>query len=638
MKKIILIAIALLVTAGGAFIVRQNLPSKRYARHLTKARLFVREQNYTAARLEYELAFNAKDGFTPYADLEVLNFTNAVNQQEKHLDQAIANTKKFLDANPHSKDGMIILSQLAFKGGDFETAFNAVHKAVEEDPNYFPARLLLTQVRTKQGRLDLAEEQLRYLYKAYPESVLTLLPLSENMLRQGRVKEARTYIDAALKSHPANSSARLMLLDSYLMEGNADSAQAVLDAWQKADPNLALATQVRKAQIKSMLGKYPEAEEILAPYLQPKEENLVAYFEMAMVKAKEGRYDSAVKLYNNMVEISPANAAQPTMLTVYLNLKGQNPAKSLEAIKGLQIGNKGGELPTLTAVAYMALGQDAKLTTLIKEQPDSLKAGMQAFLSQLEQDKEYLGQWALVNYYTVLRQPKSAGKAIEELHTKWPKNALATTLWAGQLATQGQFAAAGKLLETVPALTFPQQATLLSFFVKAGLKDKILALGNKLLQERPKQRGLNLFLADFYTSQKDKAKANEYYEKELAIDPNSLIALNNLAWEYGIVQGNLEKAMPYLDKLKTQDMLDPRILDTIGWILAKNSKNEEAVKYFHTALNLVPDHPGFNYHMAFLMNQMGKKTEAKKYLNVALASKLYFSERKDAEKLQAELG
>src|SRR4051812_28375992 len=63
MKKIIIALIALVVVAGGALIVRQNLPSKRYARHLQKARLFVRERNYTAARLEYESAFNATDGF-----------------------------------------------------------------------------------------------------------------------------------------------------------------------------------------------------------------------------------------------------------------------------------------------------------------------------------------------------------------------------------------------------------------------------------------------------------------------------------------------------------------------------------------------------------------------------------------------
>ncbi len=638
MKKIIIGILALIILGGGAFIVRQNLPAKRFARHLSKARLFVREHNYPAARLEYEQAFNAKDGFTPYANLEVLTFTNQVNLQDKHVDKAITNTQKFLEANPHSQPAMIMLSQLAFNGGDFETAFDAVNRAIEEDPHSFPARLMLTEVRTKQGRLDLAEEQLRVLYKAYPDSVLTLLPLAENMLRQGRVQEARTFVEAVLKTHPANANARLMLLDSYLLEGKADSAQAVLAAWQKADPSLTLATQVRKAQIQSLTGQFQAAESTLAPYLLPKEENLGAYFELAMIKAKQGKYDSAVKIYNDMSEIHPASAAQPLMLSIYLNLKGLNPAKSLETLKSLQIRNKGGELPTLTAITYLSLGQDAKLTSLIREQPDSLQTGLKAFLEQLETDKEFIGQWAMVNYYTILRQPRMAGKAVEELHTRWPKNSLATTLWSSQLASQGKFGEAAKLLESIPRLSFPQQATLLSFYVKAGAKEKILTLGQSLLKSHPNQKGLNLFLADFYTAHNEKVKAAEFYEKELKFDPMNQVALNNLAWEYGVNQKNIEKARPYLVRLKKKVMLDPRILDTIGWILAQNGKHEEAYRYFHTALSLVPDHPGFNYHMAFLLNQMGKKEDAKKYLQLSLDSKLIFDERKDAEILRSQLG
>jgi tetratricopeptide (TPR) repeat protein len=638
MKKTVIAVLALALLLGAAFIIRQNLPSKRFARHLVKARLFVREKNYTAARLEYEQAFKAKGGFTPYATLEVLNFTNQVNMLENNPADAIANTRKYLEANPDSKDAKITLSQLAFKVGDFTTAFDAVHSALDQDPGYFPARLLLTEVRTKQGRLDLAEEQLRYLYKAYPDSVLALLPLAENVLRQGRVSEARTYVAAALKGHPTNVAARVLLLDSYLLEGKGDSAQMVLDDWRKAEPSVSLATEIRKAQIQSLGGKFAEAESTLTPFLEAKEENLPAFYELALLKAKQGRYDSAVKVYVNMAEISPTAAAQPQMLSVYLNFKAQVPARSLETLKSLQIRNKGSELPTLIAVAYLALGQDAKLASLLKEQPDSLRAAIQAFAAQLEPDKEYIGQWALVNYFTILHQPLPAAKAIEDLHTRWPKNRIGITLWTGSLASRGRYADAAKQLETVANPTFAEQAALLSFYVKAGLKDKTLALGQKLLKDHPDKKGVNLFLADYYTAHNDKAKAAEYYEKELVLDPGNLVALNNLAWEYGVNRADLEKAKPYIAKLKTKRMLDPRILDTIGWILAKNGKNEEALQNFRTAVNLVPDHPTFNYHLAYVLIQLGKKDEAKKCLATALASKVPFEERKDAEKLQAQQG
>jgi tetratricopeptide (TPR) repeat protein len=638
MKKILLAVLALVLLAGAAFLIRQNLPTKRYARHLVKARLFVREKNYTAARLEYEQAFNATDGFTPYASLEVLNFTNQLNQQEGKLPEALANTKKYLELHPESKDGKLILAQLAFQLGEAETAFEAIRSVLDQDPNYFPGRLLLTQVRTKQGRLDLAEEQLRYLYKAYPESVTTLLPLAENMLRQGRVGEARGFVQAALKDHPNNNNARVMLLDSYLMDGKADSAQAALDEWLQRDSSLVLPVRIRQAQIQAMTGKFAEAEATLTPFLEDREENAPAFFEMALIKAKQEEYDSAITFYIKMSELNAANAAQPLMLTIYLNFKNGNPAKALETLKTLMIKNKGGELPTLMGIAFLALGQDNKLTALIDEQPDSLKAGFQTFIDQMQRDKEFVGQWALVNYYTILRQPRFASGAIEALYKRWPKNKLAMTLWSSQLAALNRYAEAAKLLEQVPDRNFQQQVTLVGFYVRAKMDGKIVPLAQELLSGHPKAKGLNLFLGDYWMGHGDKPKALAYYEAELAIEPDNIVALNNLAWEYGITQGNLEKAKPYVEKLKAKKMLDPRILDTIGWVLARNGQGAEAERYFQTALNMIPDHPSFQYHYSFVLSQLGKKEESRKYLQASLASKLPFDERKDAEKLLAQGG
>jgi len=178
---------------------------------------------------------------------------------------------------------------------------------------------------------------------------------------------------------------------------------------------------------------------------------------------------------------------------------------------------------------------------------------------------------------------------------------------------------------------------LLQLYVSSHQGDKAIPLAEKLEKEHPNLRGINNVLADYWMK-KDKVKGLQYYEKELALNPDNLIVLNNLAWEYGINQKNLEKAQPYLEKLKAKKNLDPRILDTVGWILACNGKNPEAEKYIRNALDLIPDYPIFEYHLAFVLSQLGNKEEAKKRLDAALSSKLPFDERKDAEKLPATLG
>ncbi len=96
MKKWFL-ALSLLVLLGvAAYIIRQNLPEKRYARHIVKARLYAKENNFQAAQVEYVRAFENKGGFVPYATLEVLHLENAWRKQLGKPDEALENTRRFI--------------------------------------------------------------------------------------------------------------------------------------------------------------------------------------------------------------------------------------------------------------------------------------------------------------------------------------------------------------------------------------------------------------------------------------------------------------------------------------------------------------------------------------------------------------
>src|SRR5688572_11670464 len=88
------------ILAIAAYLIWQNLPNKRYARHLIKARLYSQENNLTAARLEYEKAYSVKGKYTPWADLEVLTLTNRAHIQNKNFPEALHNTKMFVKEYP----------------------------------------------------------------------------------------------------------------------------------------------------------------------------------------------------------------------------------------------------------------------------------------------------------------------------------------------------------------------------------------------------------------------------------------------------------------------------------------------------------------------------------------------------------
>ncbi|MDQ3001647.1 MAG: tetratricopeptide repeat protein [Fibrobacterota bacterium] len=636
MKKLLYL-VPIPILAAAAYLIWQNMPAKRYSNHIIKARMYAKENNLTAARLEYEKAFKAKGGYTPYASLEVLNLTNRMNLQDKNNTEALANTRKFSQEHPTNKDGKMLLAQLAFQMGETETAFDALNGLLEIDPWHFPARLLLTNIRAKQGRLDLAEAQLRYLYSKYPDSVPALLPLAEILIKQGRIAESRNFLGQILEKDPKNNRARLLLVDGFLRERKVDSAQQVLDSWKESDPEQVQAIQIRKARLYSLSNRLEEARAALTGYTEAKVGNLLALSELAIVLVKSGNYDSAVTVYKAIGEISPSARMSSENMTFYLYMKVQNPAKALEVLKTMQITDKRpGLLPPLIA-AYLAIGQENKAVDLIGQQPDSLKKSLEAFKSQLMPDKEFIGQWALITYYGLNHQDFWTFKTVEALYKRWPKSPLAIEMYTGQLSAVGNAAEAVRILGTLPNPSLTHKVALLQLLTTSGQTVTAMAMAEKLSKEYPNLQGVNTILAEHWLK-KDKNKAIGYYEKELVLNPANTVVLNNMAWEYGINQGDLAKATPYLDKLKAAKNLDPRILDTIGWILAVNGKGEEGEKHIRNALDLVPDFPAFQYHLAYILAKAGKKDEARKHLDSALGTKLPFDERKDAEKLLAELG
>lgn len=637
MKKFLLFALPVPVLAAAAVIVWQNLPSKRFAKHMIKARLYSQEGNLTAARIEYEKAYSARGGFTPYVSPEVLVLTNRMNIQDRNPRQALENTRKFAETHKDNLEGKSLLAELALQMGETELGFDALDDLLAADPSNFRGRLLLTRVRSQQGRLDLAEEQLRYLYTRYPDSAQALLPLAEVLIGERRSPESREFLRRALAKQPKNARARLMLVDSYLIQRDFDSAQLMLDQWQESDPDRKQQVQLRKARLYSAIGKWDEAEAALAPYLQPKEENLEALADLAVMWARRGGYDSALSIYRSIGDISPKARGTSLMMSYYLYMKSQNPARALEALKTLQVNSPSPALLPPLVAAYQAIGQDNKAKELIEQQPDSLKGPLGVFLADLPPDKEFIGQWALITYFGITRQAGDAYRAVEDFHKRWPKQRIPIEMRASQLSAQGRFAEAAKVMSALDDPTQAQRLTYLQLLSKSGDAAKARGVAEKLAADFPDLKGVNLALADSWSGS-DKAKAMAYYKKELELNPGNLIALNNLAWEYGVVEGDLAKARPYLDKLKAAKNPDPRIHDTIGWILAVNGDLAGGERYLRNALQMVPDFPSFQYHLAYVLKRAGKPEEARKLLQRALAAKGAFEERREAEKLLADQG
>ncbi len=634
-KKFIAIAAAVILAAV-AFFTFQYRPSKRFANHVTKARLFAREKNYVLAHKEYEEAYALHGGYTEWVSMEVLNLEVEWALKEKKMDKALEYTKAYVKANPKDLEARRLLSKLNFTAGDLDGFFSVVQEILTTNPADFPTRYFLAQVRMRQNRLDLAESELTYLYEAHPDSIVAILPLAEVLLKRGNIAKSRELLNQALKSRPKLALARMYLMDTYLMEHKLDSAQWVLDQWASDDKSLQDPITIRKAHLLSMQNKLEEAGELLSPFQKASELNLSALTELALLRAKQGKYDSAYKLYQAIADAKPAEAKTPFMFATLILMANQQPAQALEILRRMQVGDKTQSLAFYVSACYKALDMRARADSVIPKVPAQMQPLLKEFQNQFPVDKIFLSRWARVNYFQMNEQNYWALVEADSLYKAYPKNSLAASIYAQRLASIRQFATAAAIQSKIPKPTLKQRATIMEWEMNAGNLDKALALAIGIQKEYPKMPGFSSLIGDIYMRKQLPAKAIVAFEAELSVDSNNAVCLNNLAWEFGIKQGDTAKGRVYVEKLKAKNFsMDPRYFDTIGWVLAKLGEYSEAESFLNKARNLSPGNPAVNYHLAWVDFKNGKADQGKLHLDEALKSSAGFAEKPDAVNLLA---
>jgi tetratricopeptide (TPR) repeat protein len=427
-------------------------------------------------------------------------------------------------------------------------------------------------------------------------------------------------------------------VEGFLKERMTDSATAILEAWNKVDTSVTQPIAIQKARLASMLGKNAEALQNLRPYAVGVQPPIPVLSELALVHVKMGALDSAIRVYKAILDQNPPSKGSFLLLSHLLHLADKNPVKALELLKTLEVGVKDRLFQRSLVVTYLSIGQENKIKALIASEPDSSRRPLQAFRDGLEANQDYLGGWALFNYYQMNEQPFMMLRTLDSLYGRWPGNALIIRTYAGQLYAAGALpqalAVLGKLKNPLPE----DEIRLLEINRRMGRTQEALAVAHRLEKANPGNRGINALLSDIYLARGETDQAIFHAERELAIDTGNVVCINNLAWIHGVTRGDLAKAEPYMRRLEKVKNSDPRVLDTIGWILARTGKLAEAGPYFDLALNILPDNASLLYHVGYLKAKQGDKAKASAYLKKALSLPGRFDERAEAQKLLAEQG
>ena len=103
------------------------------------------------------------------------------------------------------------------------------------------------------------------------------------------------------------------------------------------------------------------------------------------------------------------------------------------------------------------------------------------------------------------------------------------------------------------------------------------------------------------------------------------------------IDNDLNKALTYAEKALKIDTFNASFYDTKGWILCLKNEYQLGLSFLRRSFAINSSNPSNRYHIAFTLNKLGRKAEAKVELDAALFSNESFTEEEQAKALRKTL-
>jgi tetratricopeptide (TPR) repeat protein len=158
-----------------------------------------------------------------------------------------------------------------------------------------------------------------------------------------------------------------------------------------------------------------------------------------------------------------------------------------------------------------------------------------------------------------------------------------------------------------------------------------IQLAEQWMKTHPADARTQRALADGYARTGNFAAAKKAYEGLLKITPDDGGALNNLA--NVLLRLKDPAAIPVAERAVAKFPGNASAIDTLGWALYIGGQTDKALQLLRDARLRDPAHPEIRFHLASVLAQTGRKTEAREELEAALKGGQNFESRVEAAAL-----
>ena len=477
-----------------------------------------------------------------------------------------------LASAPQNTQGLILHGQSLISEKEFEKGIAELKKAIELDPKHIPTYLTLAQAYMQMKNAASAEQALQQALAADPKSVEATAAMGDFRLLTGKLDEAEGYYKAAIDLAPDRDAVYLKLGGFYQMTRKWNEAEATYQKLAAAKP------------------KDENAQLILAEFYK-----------------HVGQPDKALTSFRQAIELNPSSVpARDRLIDQYLIMGKLNEAE--QQVQAIYDKNK----KDLTGRYF-----DARLR-LARGKPDDAIEMLQGVIKD---EPQHAGaHYYLGLAYGVKNDVPQTRRELTEAVKLAPTMVDARTSLAGLHLAEGSYdlaieqAQAGLRLNgrNLQAATILGDAYLRkNDLAKAKLTFEAIA---KALPKEPLSRYRLGLIA---RNEKNDTAALSYFEEALAVDPNAIEPLDQIA-AIKAGQGKAKEARDRVMKQLEMSPNNPVIYTLLGrlWQQAKDAGQAEAA--YKKAMSLDPQLPLSYISLGELYLATGKQEQAAKEYEAAL--------------------
>ena len=329
--------------------------------------------------------------------------------RRNRLDGARSQFERVLELRGRHPGARMNLAQVHLRLREFDLALEQYKSCIEEDATLTKPRYALARLYILQRKFDKAEDELNQLLKIEHEKAKVHLALAELHQAKGEKDKAIQAAKTALAQDSKLYAARAFIARLHMADQNWPAALAELTEALKEDP------------------KYAPA------------------YEAAVIQVYLGRYDEAVKLFEQAKSNDIQRARMAAAASAALQLK-EDYRGALASIAEADKEKAQDPLVALqTANIYLAQGDAANARTLIRAAlhvPEPIRDAYVALLEKFAADransKKVADELTRVIFYGSRGWHAQAEQSCKRLLQLAPKNTFAYTVLANVYLATGQ--------------------------------------------------------------------------------------------------------------------------------------------------------------------------------------------------------